>query len=127
MEQDVQSELAELVNRLPKKIRQRADIDVIGAAIDENLMRITEDARLEWLMDSKTLLAYFCGRMWCGDKAHYYADCRLWQWEHAGVRFPEKALNCLFGEKNLRTLRKNRDMCEPPKGWRVVERIFEKK
>ena len=124
MEQNVQNELAELVKLLPKKIRQRANVEVIAAAIEENLLRITEDKRLMWLSENKTLLAYFCGRMWCGDSTHYYSDCRSWMWERGKVMFPEKDLNFLFGVRNLRTLRKNRDLCIPPKGWELVERIF---
>ena len=124
MEQNVQNELAELVKLLPKRVRERADIKVISAAIAERLIDITEDGHLMWLLENKTLLAYFCGRMWCGDSTHYYSDCRSWMWQRGRKMFPEKDLNLLFGEKNLRTLRKNRDLCVPPKGWELVERIF---
>ncbi len=124
MEQDVQNELAELIKILPKRIRERADIKVISAAIEDRLIDITEDGQLVWLLKSKTLLAYFCGRMWCGDSARYQSCCHTWVWERNGVVFPEKALNNLFGEKSLRTLRKNRDLCVLPKGWERVEKIF---
>ena len=124
MEHNFQNELAELVKLLPKRVRERADIKVISAAIAERLIDITEDRRLMWLPENKTLLAYFCGRMWCGDSTHYYSDCRSWMWQRGRKMFPEKDLNLLFGEKNLRTLRKNRDLCVPPKGWELVEKIF---
>ena len=35
MEQDVQNELAELIKLLPKRVRERADIKVISAAIED--------------------------------------------------------------------------------------------
>lgn len=126
MGQDVLNELlAELVNHLPEKLRQGVRQDVLRNAMEQGYLSVTPEYKLTWMHESKTLLAYFCGRMWCGDSSHYSCEAHTHIWDRAMKKmFPEKDLTVLFGERNLRTLRKNRDLCPLPEGWQEIESFF---
>lgn len=117
--------LARLRSIMPQRLLRGIDIEPLVYAVQKNLIRITDDGLLEWTSESKTLLAYFCGRMWCGDSSHYSnrAHARVWERSQKNA-FPEKDLAMLFGESNLRTLRKNRDLCPLPTGWELIEEFF---
>ena len=118
------NEVAELVKRLPVKLRTGVRAEVLMAALQEGLVTVTDDGRWQWQLESKTLLAYFCGRMWCGDTPLYSKHARGWVWQSGQGRFPRKDLVELFGVRNLRTLREQRFMALLPNGWEQVEKIF---
>ena len=123
--EDVDIILARLRSIMPQRLLRGIDIEPLVDAVQKDLIRITDEGLLEWTPESKTLLDYFCGRMWCGDSSHYSirAHARVWDRSQTNA-FPEKDLTTLFGESNLRTLRKNRDLCPLPNGWELIEEIF---
>ena len=94
------------------------------AALQEGIVSVGDDGRWQWQLESKTLLAYFCGRMWCGDTPLYSQHARGWVWQSGEGRFPRKDLVALFGIRNLRTLREQRYMGMLPVGWELVEKVF---
>ena len=118
--------VAELVKRLPMKLRVSVRTEVLTLALQEGYLSVTDDGHWVWRLESKTLLAYFCGRMWCGDTPLYSKRARGYIWQSGGVRFPKKDLVALFGVRNLRTLREQRYMGLLPAGWELVEKMFEK-
>ena len=118
------NEVAELVKRLPTKLRINVRAEVLQQALQEGLLTVTDDGRWVWQLPSKTLLAYFCGRMWCGDMPCYSQRAQAWLWQGGQGRFPRKDLVALFGVRNLRTLREQRFMALLPNGWEQVEKIF---
>lgn len=99
-------------------------VDALEVAITENVIGITPDGRLEWKLESKTLQAYFCGRMWCGDVAIYNKRSRTWRWRLGEGAFPEKDLCALFGVSGLRNLRGQRQLCTPPCGFELIDKLF---
>lgn len=119
--------VAELVKRLPIKLRIGVRAEVLMAALQEGFVTVSDDGRWQWQLESKTLLAYFCGRMWCGDTPLYSQRARGWVWQVGQGRFPRKDLVALFGVRNLRTLREQRYMGMLPVGWELVEAVFEMK
>lgn len=119
------TEVAALVKQLPLKLRAGVNVEVLEAALQEGIVSVEDKGHLLWTLESKTLLAYFCGRMWCGDESFYSNIDHARVWRRSEKMFPEKDLAALFGEKNLRTLRKNRDLCPLPCGWEVIDDIFE--
>lgn len=119
-------EVAALVKRLPMKLRVGMRAEVLSAALQEGLLSAADEGHWLWLLPSKTLLAYFCGRIWCGDMALYNPRVKAYLWQGGNGRFPQKDLTGLFGVHNLRTLRGQRILEPLPAGWELVERIFEK-
>lgn len=118
--------LAGLVRRLPLRLRMGADTAVLEAAVAGDAIGIRHDGRLEWRLESKTLLAHFCGRMWCGDTIVYNKRKCTWRWKLGNRTFPEKELDALFGETGLGKLRRNRELCTPPCGFELVEEFFKR-
>lgn len=116
--------LAALVRQLPLKLRSRANADVLAAAVAEHVIDLTPEGQLVWRLGSKTLLAHFCGRMWCGDTLVYNPRRRSWRWQLGEGNFPEKDLCRLFGVQGLRNLRRQRDLCAPPCGFELIDRLF---
>lgn len=82
---------------------------------------------LEW-KGTKVLLAYFCGRIYCGD---YTKSPQLVRempiWVSGGHKLPEAELNKLFDVKDLSQQRRNRTSNEetPPKGYIEIDAIVE--
>lgn len=120
-----QDEVAELVKRLPTKLRINVRADVLQQALQEGLLTVADDGRWVWQLPSKTLLAYFCGRMWCGDMPLYSQRAQGYIWQEGQGRFPRKDLVALFGVNTLRLLRKQRFWALLPKGWEQVDKIFD--
>ena len=120
-------EVAELAKHLPMRLRVGLRVEVLWAALQEGYLCIADDGSWEWLLESKTLLAYFCGRMWCGDAAIYSNSAKGYIWQSGEQQFPRKELMALFGVRNLRTLREQRYMALLPTGWQLVENVFSEK
>lgn len=118
--------MADLVKNLPMKLRVGLRVEVLCAAVEEGFLTVTAEGKLVWLLESKTLLAYFCGRMWCGDTPIYNKRVGGYVWVSGGARFPKKDLVALFGVGNLRTLREQRctNVALLPVGWELVEKVF---
>jgi len=122
---EVQPErMAELVKHLPRKLRTRVRIEVLQAAMAHGYITITVEGRLQWHLPNKTLLAYFCGRMWCGDSSQYSNIAHAHVWKRTRYAFPDKDLSVLFGVRNLRLLRKKRFLRRLPHGWELVDPLF---
>ena len=77
----------------------------------------------EWTAGSKTLLAYFAGRLLCGDYPKWSGGKGLWM--KGKGRLPEKELSELFGTSSLRTLRKNNFFSPLPQGHEMVDSLFD--
>lgn len=120
-------ELAELIKNLPIKLRKGVREDVLVCAINEKVIELTEDGKLRWLLESKTLHAYFCGRMWCGDEATYNRRRRTYAWKRGRRAFPTRDIQRLFGESGLRNLRYKRELRTPPEGFELIDSLFDTK
>lgn len=118
----IRDEVAALVKQLPMKLRYKADPRVLTLAVEQCYIAIDEQGRLRWLLESKTLLAYFCGRMWCGDTPRNARGRQVWV--QGGCSFPAKDLDALFAATNLRTLREKRKKSLLPTGAELVDTLF---
>lgn len=130
MEQNVQisERVAVLVKQLPACQQRYFDIDILSMAITHKIIAFGPDNTLVWLHGNKTLLAYFCGRMCCGDSS-FESHClnkneRVWQCGDS--LFPNKSLTMLFGTPNLRQLRERRCLCTLPRDWQKIDEFFSK-
>lgn len=127
MKKELNNEVPELVKHLPKKLSGRINVEALEGAIDKGMLCIQENWKLRWNLENRTLLAYFCGRMWCGDYCTFSSREKKWLWRQpSGVRFPKKDLVDLFDVRNLRTMREQRKDCVAPQGREEVDKLFQK-
>ena len=105
--------------------KYKAVSESVLAAIDKKLISFT-DTGLKWER-SNVLLAYFFGRLICGDtikkgvmdqKMYYFVG------EYGSDPFPEKELENLFGVTSLRQARNNRRGRAAPKGYKEIEKYI---
>lgn len=118
-------EPAALVKKLPLKLRICIREDILIAAIRESYILVADDGHLQWQLESKTLLAYLCGRVWCGDSSAYFKRRDAHVWKHGKRHFPEHALEELFGVQGLRNLRRQRNLLPPPEGFELIDSLFD--
>lgn len=118
-------EPAALVKQLPMKLRNNLRKDVLLAAIEEDYICITADGHLQWQLESKTLLAYLCGRVWCGDKSDYLKRRDAHVWTQGTREFPARDLEALFGVSGLSNLRRHRKLSSSPEGFELIDSLFD--
>lgn len=90
-------------------------------AIEAGLMRQTANG-YEWT-ESQVLLAYFCGKIYCGDYVKVGKMDSIWKAGNEAF-FPEKALGKLFSRPNIGTSRRKQLEGTPPKGYQKIEQLF---
>ena len=113
---DSEANLLSLVGD-PDKVR------IIQKAMEKGLLAITPSGHLHGLMRSKTLLAYFIGRLWSGDEVKNDAVTHESIWVLRSS-FPTKLVEDLFEEKGLRDLRKQRRNMPLPQGHELIDSLF---
>ena len=108
---------------LPDKLNTPLARRIIKRAIADEFMEV-QDGTLKW-NKSVVLLAYVCGRIYCGDKPEFQKRKQKYYWRLGkGARFPDGLLQALFGVKNLGGARqKNRDTTVPD-GAELVDKWF---
>lgn len=113
---DSEANLLSLVGD-PDKVR------IIQKAMKKGLLAMTPLGHLHGLMRSKTLLAYFIGRLWSGDEVKNDAVTHEPIWVLRSS-FPTKLVEDLFEEKGLRDLRKQRRNMPLPQGHELIDSLF---
>lgn len=113
---DSEANLLSLVGD-PDKVR------IIQKAMKKGLLAMTPSGHLHGLMRSKTLLAYFIGRLWSGDEVKNDAVTHEPIWVQRSS-FPTKLVEDLFEEKGLRDLRKQRRNMPLPQGHELIDSLF---
>ena len=114
---DSEANLLSLVGGDPDKVR------IIQKAMEKGLLAMTPSGHLHGLMRSKTLLAYFIGRLWSGDevKNDVVTHEPIWVLRSS---FPTKLVEDLFEEKGLRDLRKQRRNMPLPQGHELIDSLY---
>lgn len=109
--------------KLPDKLNTPLARRIFKRAIADEFMEI-QDGTLKW-NKSVVLLAYVCGRIYCGDKPEFQKRKQKYYWRLGkGGRFPDGMLQALFSVKNLGGARqKNRDTTVPD-GAELVDKWF---
>ena len=113
---DSEANLLSLVGD-PDKVR------IIQKAMEKGLLAMTPSGHLHELMRSKTLLAYFIGRLWSGDEVKNDAVTHEPIWVLRSS-FPTRLVEDLFEEKGLRDLRKQRRNMPLPQGHELIDSLF---
>lgn len=111
---------------IPKEIDTPLARKVFAKAIELDL--IEEDGHhYRWSeRESKVLLAYMCGRIYCGDKPDYNEQKRKNYWMPGKWSvFPDTALNNLFQTKDLSISRTNRVYDAAPHKSEMIDAIID--
>lgn len=104
-------------------VEDPAKVRIIQKAMKKDLLAMTPSGHLHGLMRSKTLLAYFIGRLWSGDEVKNDAVTHEPIWVLRSS-FPTKLVEDLFEEKGLRDLRKQRRNMPLPQGHELIDSLF---
>ena len=99
-------------------------VKVFAKAIEAGYMS-EKDSHYKW-NDSKVLLAYMCGRIYCGDKPVYsdMDEKSFWKFGRLGV-FPDTELSNLFEMPDLGQSRSNRKDLAVPAKSKEIDKFFE--
>ena len=98
--------------------------EILQKAIEAGLI-IVEADHYHWT-ESKVLLAYMCGRIFCEDRSKLNKDANKYYWEFGkGKRFPEKDLCRLFQVEGLANARNKRNMEYSPDKSDKIDNLFE--
>ena len=97
---------------------------MFAKAIERGFM--TESGRhYQWNeKESKALLAYMCGRIYCGDMPEHYDSYDIWKIGRV-KSFPDTALNELFQEKELARSRSTRINHTTPYNSTVIDEMID--
>lgn len=105
-------------------VTNQEQLRVIDKALAEGVLGIAADGRLRHLKGTKTLLAYFIGRLWAYDEIYIDMVSKEKCWKLC-AQFPDKLVGQLFVEKGLRSLRKNRRDKPIPQGHKLIDELFD--
>lgn len=99
-------------------------VKVFAKAIESGYMN-EKGSHYKW-NDSKVLLAYMCGRIYCGDKPVYsdMDEKSFWKFGRLGV-FPDTELSNLFEMPDLGQSRSNRKDLAVPAKSKEIDKFFE--
>jgi hypothetical protein len=109
--------------QLTSKLDTEQARKIFANALNAKLMEEV-DGHYNW-KESKTLLAYMCGRIYCEDKPKYDEREEKTYWKFGWTEFfPETELNTLFGVKALGQSRSNRKDQAVPQGSNKIDDLF---
>lgn len=112
-------------NVLPQALKSTMrNKNAFDEAVKKGFIELTSDGHLRWMLHNSTLLAYFCGRMWCGDTGMYSRRKGTTVWHKGTGLFPAKELNRMFGMTTLKTLRLNRSNRALPDYFELIDELF---
>lgn len=94
-------------------------------AVQYGYIQVDQKGNLHWMLGSTTLLAYFCGRMWCGDASRYSRRVQAGLWTFGKRQFPAASLNRTFGVTTLKESRNRRKNRTLPRGYEVIDSLFD--
>ena len=109
--------------QLPPRLDTEVARDIFSKAIGAGLMAENGDHYM-W-KQSKVLLAYMCGRIYCEDRPKYdrIEDKTFWKFGRTEF-FPESDLNELFEVTDLAQSRQNRKDSPVPQGSDKIDELF---
>ncbi len=119
-------ELAELAKHLPLRLQFgiTKHMRAFERAMEYEYLTITADGHLRWSLEGATLLTYFCGKVWCGDRSKKLHHKNAALWIQGNSVFPDKDLVLLFGQRALKQIRHDRKEKVLPQFFEMVDNLF---
>lgn len=101
------------------------DAQAWDRAVEQGYIVVRAEGGLRWTLESQTLLAYFCGRLWSGDRGAYSRrkKAMVWIMGDQGT-FPAAALGRLFGNTSLKQTRNRRRNMTLPEQFQIIDFLF---
>lgn len=96
----------------------------LSLAVERGYMSPIGDGTYDWKL-SKVLLAYFLGRLFCGDYISTDNVAGREEWTAGGKDFPEQQLCRLFGLQAISINRRSRLGKAVPEGYEKIEGLIE--
>lgn len=109
-----------LTGRLDTPVARKIFAKAIEAGYMEEV-----GSHYEW-KNTKTLLAYMCGRIYCGDYPEYSKYEQKTFWEFGNGLFPDVELNALFEQTGIGQSRQNRRDMPVPNNAGEIDKFFQK-
>ncbi len=98
--------------------------EAFDKAVEAGYINVQDDGSLKWTLGSETLLAYFMGRLFCGDFGQYSRRKNVMIWQRGNGMFPAKTLQTLFEMKSLKRIRLKRDKMPLPENFQLIDSLF---
>ena len=83
-----------------------------------------DGSHYRWRKGTKALLAYMCGRIYCGDVPEYSELDRKSFWKFGNGLFPDAELNALFEQTGIGQSRQNRRDMAVPTNAEDIDKLF---
>ena len=99
--------------------------EAFNKAISNGYIQPQDDGHLKWTLGSQTLLAYFMGRLLCGDYGKFCKRKKAKVWVKGNRTFPDKNLCELFGVNTLKQLRQKRTLQAIPDYSELIDNLFD--
>ena len=114
---------------LPDELNTDEAKKMFSKAVKAGLMQpLSNGSGYQW-NKSNVLLAYFCGKIYCGDGLEQDTVTKEWKVKRGSTFFHETALMSLFvnkGGQAIKNLGQSRlQMQRPPGGYKDIDRLFE--
>lgn len=116
--QDVHEEIV-LSERLNTELARKVYAEAIEAGFMEEC-----GSHYKW-KESKVLLAYMCGRIYCGDYPERLKMETKTYWKFGAEFFPDTELGSLFDVSDIGQSRQNRKDLTVPKNFQKIDIFFE--
>lgn len=85
---------------------------------------VWEDNHLAWQMGTQTLLAYFLGRLFCGDKAESSKRLGYRIWKQGSQKLPSALIKEILGPNDLVRIRRQRKNSRVPENFQLIDSLF---
>ena len=108
---------------LPPRLDTELARKVFAKAIEEGYMEEV-GSHYSW-KGTKALLAYMCGRIYCGDLPEYSKYEQKTFWEFGNGLFPDAELNALFEQTGIGQSRQNRRDMPVPTNAGEIDKLFQ--
>ena len=114
---------------MPEKVVLSGRLDtpiaraVFAKAVEAGYME-DDGYHYRWKKGTKALLAYMCGRIYCGDAPEYSELDRKSFWKFGNGLFPDAELNALFEQTGIGQSRQNRRDMAVPSNAGDVDKLF---
>ena len=125
--QNIAAVATESAQGVPDSLPPRLDTElarkVFAKAIEKGYMEEV-GSHYSW-KDTKALLAYMCGRIYCGDIPEYSKYEQKTFWEFGNGLFPDAELNALFEQTGIGLSRQNRRDMPVPTNAGEIDKLFQ--
>lgn len=108
---------------LPERLKTELAQKIFAKAIEAGYMK-EDGSHYSW-KESKVLLAYMCGRIYCGDYPERLKMETKTYWKFGMELFPDAELCTLFDTSDIGQSRQNRKDLTVPKNFQKIDIFFE--